>query len=328
MRFTLQDFVEGGLADSPPDLRQLGHAVVRAAKSGDWENLDLEAQAAALVMGKPEQTSPWLLALASTEPVRALQLALRSARLTLRFSLVAGTLTRVLDRSGRKPAAQLPAPEFWLALRRAFDASPLLRTAALNSNGAMDDVRVRAALSFVFPAERGLWTDDDHRQGLALEDPFDGTFILFATLRDVPAVAAATSWPPPPKWLSALPDAQLEEALTLMRDGGLASQRRKRESVKQAAQDVGPLLASITASEALSTLALLSPTEELIAQAEAFPAPAEPEEFILRRSFLEGWKRELRPPAVPRDAPWHSPWAAPRRREAYPASPRTGPGPR
>lgn len=316
MRFTLQDFVEPGLADSPPDLRQAGQAVVRAAKSGEVAHLDLPAQAAALVMGRPEQTTPWLHALASSDPVRALQLALRSAGLTLRFSLVAGTLTRVLDRSSRKPAAQLPSPEFWLALRRAFDAAPLLRTAALDLSGVTDDVRVRAALSFVFPTEPALWMEADHREGLGLEDPFDGTFILFATLRDVPALAAATTWPPPPKWLAALPDAQLEEALTLMRDGGLASQRRKRESVKQAARDVGPHLAAITAPEALSTLALLPPTEEIIAQAEAFKAPAEPEELVLRRSFIEGWKRQLRPGSTPRDAPWQSPWApSPRRRE-------------
>ena len=86
MRFTLQDFVEAGLRESPLELRVAGEAVVRAAKTNDWSKLEPEVQAAALVLGKPEQTAPFLLALASSEPVRALELALLSARLTLRFS--------------------------------------------------------------------------------------------------------------------------------------------------------------------------------------------------------------------------------------------------
>ena len=61
MRFTLQDFVEQGLAESPPELRRAGGAVVRAAQTDDWSRL---------------------------------------------------------DRPTRKPASQLPPPEFWLALRR------------------------------------------------------------------------------------------------------------------------------------------------------------------------------------------------------------------
>ncbi|MDP1823516.1 MAG: DUF4132 domain-containing protein [Archangium sp.] len=310
MRFTLQEFVEQGLADSPPELRLAGEAVVRAVKAGDWSHLDLDAQAAALVMGRPEQTAPWLLALAATEPVRALQLALRTARLTLRFSMVGGRLSRVLDRPVRKPAAQLPPPELWLALRRAFDAAPLLRTQGLTVLGQVDDLRLRAATAFVFPAEPGLWTEAEHRRGLSLEDPSDAVFILFATLRDVPALATSASWPPPARLLKALPDAQLEEALLLIRDDLLAAQRRKRESVKQAALDVRPHLANITSPDSLATLALLDPTEELIAQAESLVDAAEPAELILRRSFIDGWKAELRAATIPRDAPWRSPWGA------------------
>ncbi len=316
VHFTLQDFVEHGLNDSPPDLRSAGEAVVRAVKSGEWTQLDLDAQAAALVMGKPEQTTPWLLSLAAADPVRALQLAQKSARLTLRFSTGQGALVRVLDRARTKPAAQLPPPTLWLALRRALDAAPLTRVEARSVLVPEEDLRLRAAIAFLFPDEAGLWTEDDHRHGLALEDASDALFILFGTLRDVPVAAASLTWPPAPKLLRSLPDAQLEEALTLIRDELLASQRRKRESVKQAAHDVRPHLGNITAPDALGTLALVTPTEQLIAQAESFVEAAEPEELILRHSFLEGWKRELRPVAIPRDAPWNSPWVTqPRKKD-------------
>lgn len=317
VRFTLQDFVEQGLNDSPPELRRAGEAVLQAVKSGDWTQLDLDAQAAALVMGKPEQTEPWLHELASSQPVRALQLAQKTARLTLRFSTRHGALVRVLDQAAKKPAAQLPPPTVWLALRRAFDAAPLLRVEARSVLVPEEDLRLRAAIAFLFPAEPGLWTEDDHRHGLALEDASDALFILFATLRDVPVAAASLTWPPAPKLLQSLPDAQLEEALTLIHDEQLASQRKQRESVKQAAHDVRPLLANVTAPDALSTLSLLTPTEALIAQAESFVDAAEPEELILRQSFLDGWRREVLPAAVPRDAPWTSPWSTgPRRKEA------------
>lgn len=323
MRFTLQDFVEPGLKDAPPELRRAGDAVVRAVKSGDWSPLDLDAQAAALVMGKPEQTAPWLLTLSSSEPVRALQLAQKTARLTLRFSTLQGTLVRVLDRALKKPAAQLPPPSVWLSLRRAFDAAPLTRIEARSVLVPEEDLRLRAAIAFLFPSETSLWTEDDHRRGLELEDASDALFILFATLRDVPIAATSLTWPPAPKLLKSLPDAQLEEALMLIRDELLATQRRKRESVKQASQDVRPHLGNITAPDALSTLALLAPTEELIAQAESFVDAADAEEHILRRSFLEGWKREVRPVGIPRDARWNSPWTTPRKKDT--ASPPPAP---
>ncbi len=334
MRFTLQDFVELGLKESPPELRRAGEAVVR----GEGALLELDEQAAALVMGKPEQTAPWLLSLSSADPVRALQLALRSTRLTLRFSVIEGSLARVLDRPVRKPAAQLPPPAIWLALRRAFDAAPLLRAAGLSVLTPEPDLRLRAATAFVFPSEPQLWSAEERRRGLALEDPSDAVFILFATLRDVPAVAASPTWPPPAKLLKELPDAQLEEALLLIRDDLLAAQHRRRESVKQAALDVRPLLANITSPEALATLALVTPTEELIAQAESFVEPGEPEELILRRSFIEGWKRELNLFPLPRGGegqgegsaspPWLSPWTRQsRRREvAVPPGPPLVPG--
>ncbi|MDP2270114.1 MAG: DUF4132 domain-containing protein [Archangium sp.] len=313
MRFTLQEFVEPGLRESPLQLRLAGEAVSRAVRTGDWSTLDLDAQAAAVVMGKPEQTSSWLASLPATDPVRALRLALLSARLTLRFSMSEGSLARVLDYAVRKPAAQLPPPSVWLSLRRAFDAAPLLRTQGRAALTPELDLRLRAATAFVFPEDPRLWTEEEHRRGLAIEEPSDAVFILFATLRDVPAVAASLTWPPPSKLLKNLPDAQLEEALLLIRDDTLASQQRRRESAKQASHDVAPHLANITAADALATLAMVTPTEDLLAQAEAFVEAGAPEELILRRSFIEGWKRELRGLGVDRDAPWTSPWGQPRR---------------
>ncbi len=345
MRFTLQDFVEAGLRESPLELRVAGEAVVRAAKTNDWSKLEPEVQAAALVLGKPEQTAPFLLALASSEPVRALELALLSARLTLRFSMSEGSLARVLDYAVRKPSAQLPPPLFWLALRRAFDASPLLRPAGHAKLKHETDLRIRAATSFVFPEDPSRWTESEHRRGLATEDAADASFILFATLRDVPRIASSTTWPPAKKLLESLPDQQLEEALLLIHDDALASQHRKRESAKLAAQDVGPLLANITAADSLATLAMISPTEDLLAQAESFTEGerasldaeggaggsqrahqiGEPEELILRRTFIEGWRRELHGVPIPRDAPWHSPWEQPPAKKKEPITPPQGP---
>lgn len=325
MRFTLQDFVEAGLREAPLELRVAGEAVVRAAKTNDWSKLEPEAQAAALVLGKPEQTAPFLLSLASSDPVRALELALMSARLTLRFSMSEGSLARVLDYAVRKPSAQLPPPVFWLALRRAFDDAPLLRPAGLAKLQPEADLRLRAATSFVFPEDPSRWTENEHRRGLATEDAADAAFILFATLRDVPRVAASVTWPPPRKLLESLPDAQLEEALLLIHDDALASQHRKRESAKLAAQDVGPLLANITAADSLATLAMISPSEELLAQAESFTEGGEPEELILRRTFIAGWRRELHGLGVPRDAPWRSPWEQQPPRKKEPVSPPPGP---
>lgn len=313
MRFTLQDFVEPGLRESPPELRVAGEEVVRAVQTGEWSQLDLDSQAAALVMGKPEQTSSWLSALAGTEPVRALRLALLSARLTLRFSMSEGSLSRVLDHAVRKPSAQLPSPALWLSLRRAFDAAPQLRTEGRAALTPQLDLRLRAATAFVFPEDPRLWTEAEHRRGLAIEEPSDAVFILFATLRDVPAVAASATWPPPSKLLKNLPDAQLEEALLLIRDDTLTSLQKQRASARQASHDVAPQLSNITSADALATLALVKPSEELLTQAEAFGEAGEPEELILRRSFIEGWKRELRGLGILRDAPWRSPWLQPKR---------------
>ncbi len=324
MRFTPQTFVELGLQRAPPDVRALGEAALLAT---DVATLDLDAQAAALVLGKPEETEPWLLALASTEPLRALELALRASRLTLRFALIDGRLARVLDRSARKPSSHLPAPAFWLALRRALDASPAVRAEAAASLNTvpLDELRVRAALAFVFPERVELWTAADHHAGLALEERTDTALVLLAVLRGVPAVAKATSWPPPPKLLEGLTDAQLEDVATLTRDEQVLAQRRRRAEVKRAEVDVAPLLAAVTEPDALETLSLLTPTPALLEQVVGTPAPADEVAAVLRESFLQGWAREVQPDGPPRDAPWSSPWVATPKKRAAPLTPPPGP---
>lgn len=319
MRFQLQDFVEAGLSDSPAELRQAGDAVVRAVRSGDWSALSLDARAAALVMGKPEQTLAWLQQRAARDPVDAAVLAVRSAQLYLRFAMREGSLVRVLDVPMRKPPGQLPQPAFWLALRRAFDAAPEQRPSALAALPSLNDLRVRAAVSFVFPDEPSLWTDEHRRLAQEVEDAGDELFLLFATVRGLPAVAAAQAWPPPTRLLEALPDALLLEAQGLMHDQRLAHQRRQRASVQAAQRDVRPLFENITAPDALATLEHLTATEALCAQATMFLAElgGQPEEQTLRRSFSDAWCRELAWDGPARDAPWASPWTkAPRRKDA------------
>jgi hypothetical protein len=317
VRFELQDFVEAGLPHSPPDLRRAGEAVAAAAKSGDWDHLDLDAQAAALVMGRSEQTTPFLDSIVEREPVRALELAVRSAHIYLRFALQSGALIRILDRPRRKPPAQLPSPRFWLALRRAFDSAPLLRGEALTRVQHVEDLRIRAALAFVFPDADSLWTRDDRRQALDTEDEGDAHYFLFATVRTLPNVASTATWPPSVRLLKGLPDPLLEEAQALMHDRQLAQQRRQRASLREAQKDVTPLFENVTAPEALGTLALLEPSAILLEQARAFPETGVRQDDVLRRSFIEGWQRELGRDGPPRDAPWRSPWErVPRRKEA------------
>jgi hypothetical protein len=213
----------------------------------------------------------------------------------------------VLDRPVRKPAAHLPPPLFWLALRRAFDASPLLRGEV--QLPTVDDLRLRAALSFLFPDDPGLWTEAEHAQGLAMEDPLDASFVLFAVLRSVPSVASSTVWPPPAKSLKGLTDAQLEEVSSLVRDEKLLVQKRRRAEAKRASVDVRPLLEAVTGPDALQTLALVTPSEALLEQVLGLPTPTDRAESVLRDSFLQGWARELQPSGPPREAPWRSPWS-------------------
>ncbi len=307
VRFSLQTFVELGLRAAPADLRALGERVLRSA---DWNGLDLDAQAVALVLGKPDEVGPWLLALAPKEPVRAVALAIQQSRLTLRFALLDGKVTRVLDHAARVSVAQLPPPAFWLSLRKALDQAPELRGEVLEVIHAapVRDLRLRAALSFLAPGDASLWTPADHRAALALEDPVDAGFILFGLLRELPAVATAATWPPPTRLLKGLTDAQLEDLSVLLRDEKLLEQRRRRAEVRRAEVDVRPLLAAVTDRDALLTLGLVTPSPALLEQVVGSPAPDDPAEAILRDSFIQGWARELHREGPPRDAPWRSPW--------------------
>lgn len=317
VHLSLQDFVEAGLSESPPELRRAGEAVVRAVKTGRWDGLPADAKAAALVMCKPDQALSWLLGLAVEEPVEATSLAVRSAQLYLRFAVSNGALVRVLDVPLRKPSGQLPPPTFWLTLRRSFDARPALRRGALAALPPLDDLRVRAAVAFVFSEEPSLWTEAHRRAAQALEDPGDEQFLLFATVRGLPAVADVTSWPPQPKLLEGLSDALLLEAQGLTHDEHLAQQRRRRASVQAAQRDVRPLFERITAPASLATLAEVTPTEGLCAQAEALvdELGGAVETQVLRRSFIEGWRRQLAWDGPPRDAPWRSPWERPAKKK-------------
>ncbi len=286
---------------------------MRAVKTGRWDGLPADAKAAALVMCKPDQALPWLLSLAIEDPVEAASLAVRSAQLYLRFAVLNGGLVRVLDVPMRKPSGQLPPPAFWLTLRKSLDAQPALRRKALAALPPLNDLRVRAAVAFVFAAEPSLWTEEHRRAAQELEDPGDEQFLLFATVRGLPAIGNLTSWPPPAKLLEGLSDASLLEAQELMHDPRLAQRRRHRASVQAAQRDVRPLFERITAPDSLATLANVTATEGLCAQAQELvdELGGAVEAQVLRRSFIEGWRRELAWDGPPRDAPWRSPWEGP-----------------
>lgn len=319
MKFTLQTHVKAGLARSPPDLRALGEAVV----AGRIDTLDEEA--VALVLGKPEETEPALAALASTDPARALTLALRVLPLTLRFAMINGSVARVLDRAGHKPSVHLPPPLFWVALRRAFDATPLARPEALKDALAreVDDVRVRSALAFVFPEHRAFFDEN-----VSSEAPADADLLMLAHLRDVPEVAKFTTWPPPAKVLARVGDAQLDALSTLAKNDALDRERAHRLEVQRAQEDVKPLLREVF--DSLDVLGVLEPSYPLLEQLTGYAPPADEASRTVVTSFIAGWARELAWDGPPRTAPWRSPWVDRVSRESstrvMPVGPQITPG--
>ena len=314
VKFTLQKGVAAGLPASPAELRAWGEAVVE----GRAQTLD--EQAVALVLGKPEETEPALRHLAQHEPVRALALVLRLLPLGLRFAMVNGSVVRVLDRTPKKLAATLPAPMTWVLLRRGFDAQPMARAEGLATALAMPvrDVRIRAALAFVFPEHPAFWTEADRS-----DDTADAPYMLLGQLREVPDIGRSTTWPPSQKVLSKLDDARLEQVSRLVRVEKLEEERHLRAAVRSAERDVRPLLADVGAH--LQTLASLVPSAALLEQVVDLPPLQAPATEALRASLLEGWAREVNWDGPVRNAAWRSPWKG-RGRAKVPA-PRPPPGP-
>lgn len=296
VRFTLQKGVQAGLVASPPDLRALGEAVV----AGPAHSLD--AQAVALVLGRSDETDSALLELTASEPVRALALTLRMVPLGLRFALVNGSVVRVLERVPRKLTSQLPGPKLWLALRRGFDAAPMLRAEALAPvlTALPADPRVRACLAFVFP-HAPLWSDADAEQLVDAPE-----LLLLALLRDVPGIASAPTWPPPERTFAALDDARLEQVRRVLHLEGAERVQSKRAAVREAERDVLPLLDAL--AEHADVLLELVPTPALLEQVKDLQPLEPPVLRALRDALVRGWARELTWDGPPRTAPWSSPW--------------------
>ncbi|MEW5740296.1 MAG: DUF4132 domain-containing protein [Myxococcota bacterium] len=292
---TLQDALDLGLAEVPPDLRPHAEAVLAAAKTGRFDALTGDDAAAALVMCTADDARVMLDQHLARDAGAAFDLALRTCRLHLRFALVGGKLARVLERPKRKPASTLPPADFWLRLRRAFDGPaslqrPRARDLALAAD--LSDLRLRAAVAFVVPEEPSLWTAEHLAQVrglLSFLDPVEASLYLLGVLRSQPWAVLATQWPPPVAGLRKLPPELLETALALAGDHRALSRLAEERVTREAAADPAPLLDRPLEGDHLTTLSRVAPDARAITLATGRLAHLTELEATLVRALATRW---------------------------------------
>lgn len=290
---SLQDYLDIGLPEVPPELQPLARAVLDAAKAGRLESLTGEAAAAAVVMCTADDAAALLEAQLARDPVGALEVALGVCRLHLRFAMVNGKLARVLERPTRKPSSTLPPPRFWLALRRALDAAPSSRPQARAIAEAADlsDLRLRAAVAFAVP-DAPLWTSAHHaevRDALSFLDLVEAGLYLLGVLRDQPWAALQTDWPPPVRVVRGVPEDVLETALALVGDHRTLDKLARAREVAEAAADPAPLLDAPLEDDHLAVLSRVVPDAAAFTlAAERLPHLGDVEATLVR-TIVTGW---------------------------------------
>ncbi len=287
MRFVLQSGIEAGLRLALPPLATRGTALLQSA---DWGALDRDTQAIGLTLGQQEETRPWLERLATEEPARALELALRSSRYTFRFARSGTSVARVIETTERASTAYLPSAEFWRELRRAIEVTSSLRDEVRTVADELrpDDLRLRAGLAFLFADDESRWTEVDRTAALAEQLPETGVLLLLALLRRDPRVLRYTCWPPPRHAFDAL-DAETRDAMLRWAprvDGEFA-----------ASEPTGRLaFRHLSHPDLLPSLAPLVPTPLLLQEAAALPAPSSPASRAIRAVLLAEWTRQVERP--------------------------------
>ena len=259
-------------------------------ESPDWDHLDLETQAIGLTLGPQEETRPWHEQLASQEPARALELALRASRYSLRFARSGNAITRVLEVTGPITTAALPSADFWRELRRTIRESAELsdEVRAVARMHAPTDLRLRAGLAHALPDDASWWSAADRAAALREADPATGALLLLALLRHEPTSLRHVVWPPPIYTLNVLdPDELMAAHRWCPRS---APGLRLRDVSPQA---IGAALQRASHRDSLALLGSLQPTKELVRRLRRAPQRAGAMQQLVHGNLIAAWERAL-----------------------------------
>ena len=257
-------------------------------ESRDWSTLGLETQALGLVLGQQDETRPWHEALASQQPARALELALRAAQYSLRFARAGNTIARVIETGGPSSTGALPSADFWRELRRTIESVSELRAevSAVAAKHAPTDLRLRAGLAYALPDERAWWTNADRSAALRVTDVETGALMLLALVRRDVASLRHVVWPPPIYTLRSLDHDELAAAhrwCPSLAPGLLA--------LSESPQSISAALRRITRPDSLALVARLQEEFELVCIVRR-PAPrAGPMQRLLSQVLCANWDR-------------------------------------